>query len=349
MPDKKIFLGKITNALPANILEAGAALKSLPVAHRVTFEQNQSALLDNSNPRSGAWAKMLDLLHHDNRPVYVEIDPKTENITRLCVPMSTKVVAIDTSDKKEVFITFDGSHARHSLHRDNPDFEKFSGLLTYAKSAGTPLMVTATMHEFEIIDVRLLPPAFGKEIAIGPIHPIVPSVAVSPAKAIELFNMVNNHTCTPCHSTSNCIPYKYPYDGCWIRAHLMSFLMIAVGVTPEKVWITGNLTAKSKNVPQCAVHWGWHVAPTLLVTQHIGPAVRMVIDPSLCTGPVTEAVWKSLQGDIHATLTPSTWTGYHYLAAGTATQAQANNDMQYYRIHLDDLCAHYGPPPYNCP
>jgi hypothetical protein len=161
--------------------------------------------------------------------------------------------------------------------------------------------------------------------------------------------MVNAVTCTPCKTNATCIPYKYPYDGCWIRAHLMCYMMIAQGVTPEKIWITGKLTAKSSNVPQCAVHWAWHVAPTLLVTQPRGPAIKMVIDPSLCDKPVTEAYWKSLQGDTKAGLTPSTWEGYSFLAAGRATQAQANHDMQYYRVELDALCAEYGPSPYKCP
>src|SRR6185503_1088967 len=179
--------------------------------------------------------------------------------------------------------------------------------------------------------------------------PIPPDPPVSPQRAIDLFNMMKADTCTPCMSSSPCIPFKYPYDGCWIRAHLMCYKMIAEGETPEKIWIGfGGLEAASSNVPQCKVNWGWHVAPTLMVTQSGGPDIKMVIDPSLCDGPVTPEAWRDLQRPT-ATLTPSAWTGYAYLASGTATQAQADADMEDYRNYLDDLCADYGPSPYSCP
>jgi hypothetical protein len=128
----------------------------------------------------------------------------------------------------------------------------------------------------------------------------------------------------------------------------MCYLMMDEGETPEKIWIDGNLLALSSNVPECHVDWGWHVAPTLMVKQTSGPDIKMVIDPSLCDKPVTPEEWKSRQGDANATLTPSSCDQY-WSNGGTATQSQANNDMELYRLLLDELCGDYGPSPYECP
>jgi len=129
----------------------------------------------------------------------------------------------------------------------------------------------------------------------------------------------------------------------------MCYLMMAEGEAPEKVWINGNLLALSSNVPECHVNWGWHVAPTLMVTQTGGPDIKMVIDPSLCDKPVTPEEWKSLQGDPGATLTPTSWDHYFQSGGASVSQAQADNDMEGFRELLDDLCAQYGPSPYVCP
>jgi hypothetical protein len=126
-----------------------------------------------------------------------------------------------------------------------------------------------------------------------------------------MFNLVALKSCVvPANSQAPCIPFMYPHDGCWARAHEMRRLMIAAGVWPAKVWIDGNLTAATKNNPYCAVHWGRHVAPTLCVRTYWCAKTTYVIDPSLFTGPVTEATWKSVQGDPNATLTHTSASVY---------------------------------------
>jgi hypothetical protein len=93
-----------------------------------------------------------------------------------------------------------------------------------------------------------------------------------------------------------------------------------------------------------------------MVTQSSGPDIKMVIDPSLCTGPVTTTDWKALQGDPAAILIPTPWEDHYWdnVYTGTpvqqyATQAEADNDMEMYRLYLDELCADYGSSPYSCP
>jgi hypothetical protein len=317
----------------------------------VSFEGDRVGLLDLSHPRASVWMKMIEYLQRNNRPVYVEIDPDTEIITRLHVPEAARVWRIRPQGEDVVYVAFHTSSARHYLRRAHPDFESMLNALQAALDTGTRVLVTSTHPDFEVIDVRPLPPTFGVETPPGPPAPPVPDPPVTWDRAVELFNMMNAQSCVPCSATDPCIPFKYPRDGCWIRAHLMCYLMMDQGETPEKVWIDSpgcDLLALTSNVPECQVPWCWHVAPTLMVKQASGPDVKMVIDPSLCDKPVTLDEWKLLQGDPSAALTFSSWDKYGH-GGGTATQAQANNDMERYRICLDGLCADYGPSPYACP
>ena len=149
-----------------------------------------------------------------------------------------------------------------------------------------------------------------------------------------------------------CIPFKYPYDGCWARANEMCRLMVAMGYDPAKVWIDGNLDAASANAVGCRVQWSWHVAPTICVRSGLWLTTRKVIDPSLFTTPVTEAQWKAAQGDPNATLTETgrdiyirpPFSPLHDDAVYTATK----DDLATYRLQLYNESIQIGPPPY-CP
>jgi hypothetical protein len=126
--------------------------------------------------------------------------------------------------------------------------------------------------------------------------------------------------------------------------------MIANGGQPEKVWIQGYLNVNSHNKPDCLVQWGWHVAPTLQVDINGSPQTY-VIDPSLFNEPVSQAMWKSIQGDPSASLTPSS-ADIFYLWGGTTdpSYSQTNADLATYRNKLKLRSAGSdGPPPYtNC-
>ncbi len=125
-----------------------------------------------------------------------------------------------------------------------------------------------------------------------------------------MFNLVAATSCNPTNPQAPCIPFLYPDDGCWARAHEMCRLMSAAGVSSAKVWIDGSLTTPTKNHPACAVNWGWHVAPTLCVRTYLCSKTTYVIDPSLFTGPVSVQTWKSVQGDPSATLTHTSSSVY---------------------------------------
>ncbi|HEU5154158.1 MAG TPA: protein-glutamine glutaminase family protein, partial [Gemmatimonadales bacterium] len=175
---------------------------------------------------------------------------------------------------------------------------------------------------------------------------------VSPHRAQQLFDLLSARTCDPLTVPPPCIPFLYPDDGCWARAHEMCRLLLAEGIWPRKVWIDGNLHTLTRNNPQCYVDWGWHVAPTICVRLRFWHAEQMVIDPSLFTTPVTQTTWKGVQGDPSALLTPTAWTVYwrNYIPTDP-NYVDTNYRLDYYRLQLKNRSLlPNGPPPYAfCP
>ena len=130
--------------------------------------------------------------------------------------------------------------------------------------------------------------------------PDVESEAISEEQAQQLFNDM---------AAQKDIAFKYPNDGCYARAHLMSERMQEQGITPGKVWNYASANFDPTNGTSLRVNtkydyedkgyveWGYHVAPTVKVQRSDGTVEDMVIDPSLFDKPVTIAEWKAIQGD----------------------------------------------------
>jgi hypothetical protein len=104
-------------------------------------------------------------------------------------------------------------------------------------------------------------------------------------------------------SSIESIAFKFPRDGCYARAQIMANLLISAGVSPRKAWTFSSdaasdpLWVDSTNVPEGRVEWGYHVAPTVEVTQPDGSVQTMVIDPSMYDHPVRLDQWVSDQHD----------------------------------------------------
>lgn len=90
------------------------------------------------------------------------------------------------------------------------------------------------------------------------------------------------------------IPFKYPEDGCYARAHEMVRLLEQKNIIAAKAFIEGSLWVKTKNSPKGYVEWRYHVAPTILVQD--GDKVRpYVIDPSIFDKAVPVEEWYEIQ------------------------------------------------------
>jgi hypothetical protein len=350
----------------------------------VELEAGRRVRLDPANPRSEGFRQVLDGLRHQKLPVYLEVDPATSIITRVLIPHVTRVVDVrEAQDGLDVEIEL--SHARHVLRRSSPDFAEFERRLREAMKAGDVIALTEDdVHH--VVDIRAFKP--GPDTPLPPLPPFprppLPKWpwplrwiidfwrwrcwpwwwfsrrCMSASRAQQVFDAMAVTSCNPLTVPSPCIPFMYPDDGCWGRAHEMCRLMIAMGVLPKKVWIEraapGYLHVNTKNNPACFVEWNWHVAPTVCVRRRpwwwFGCSRELVIDPSMFTTPVSKATWKGAQNNPGATLTDSDWTIFYLWGSITdPTFTQTNQVLANYRLALQLRSqGPSGPPPYaNCP
>ena len=361
MPNPNAIVGLVTGIDPAVDRPSVQTFRDRPEGVAIQIEGQRAARLTASDRAQGQLEILIEL-QRIQHPAYLEVNPDTGAITRLLVPLVVKVAALRPSPEGAL-VELEISHARHVLRRSAPDFDELMRTLRAAEGKDTQWIVTET-DEHEIIDVR---PFLGaRALALPAPRNVVLDLwnrvwswfygCVSQDTANAMFNMASATTCNPLTVPAPCIPFLYPDDGCWGRASEMCRLMIAAGRNPAKVWIYGNLNAKTRNNPNCQVFWGWHVAPTLCVRiKWFFVTQRQVIDPSLFTKPVSEATWKSVQGDPNAQLVDTAasvfWRGSNGSTTTDPTYAQTNQVLAQYRLALKNRSlSALGPPPYaNCP
>lgn len=377
MPERSVIVSSIVSIEPSfdrSFEEVLSSARGLTVH----LEGEQEARLEPEDPRAAGFARILTALQEQKRPVYLETDPETSAITRLLIPYVSRIRDIQPGRDETLIVELELSHAVHVLPAGS-EREQLEWQLREALAAQQPVILTET-DDHQIIDVR--------KQTIGGAEPDVPFArptgrvgrrrplffasfffriwwwrcwpwwcwwpwgnAVSVAQADQAFNAMSATSCAPLTVPPPCIPFLYPDDGCWGRAHEMCRLMINMGLSPRKVWIQGYLHAATRNNPNCFVNWGWHVAPTLRVRtrRFMCCAETMVIDPSLFGGPVPEATWKGVQGDPNATLTQSDASDFLW-GQTDPTYTQTNQVLATYRLQLQNRSIQQGPPPYaNCP
>jgi len=350
---------------------------------QIVLEGDRRVRLDPASPRTRGVGPILEGLSTQRMPVYLEIDPATSTITRLLIPHVTRVVSLrPVEDGLDVELEM--SHARHVLRRGAPDFAELERQLRESMRSGGVIIVSED-DAHNIIDIRAYTP--GPDAPIPPLppfpRPTIPRLpwpltwlrdlwrwrwwpwwwfsfrCMSEARAQQVFNAMAATTCNPLTVPPPCIPFMYPDDGCWGRAHEMCRLMINLSVSPRKVWIQAAagtyLQANTRNNPNCYVQWGWHVAPTICVRRwrfFCLFAREMVIDPALFKTPVTKATWKGAQNNSGATLTDADWTIFYLWSNETdPTFVKTNQVLATYRLQLQLRSqSPAGPPPYaNCP
>ena len=146
---------------PAEMLRAERGLS-------VELEGGRRVRLDPVNPRSAGFARILDGLSKQRLPVYVEIDPATEAITRLLIPHVARVASI-SSRQGALDVELEPSHARHVLQLGKPDSADLERQLREALQGGRPVILTED-DAHNIIDIRAFTPA--PEAPLPPFPPI---------------------------------------------------------------------------------------------------------------------------------------------------------------------------------
>jgi hypothetical protein len=131
------------------------------------------------------------------------------------------------------------------------------------------------------------------------------------------------------------IPWNYPNDCCYNRAHVMAKELEAEGVDVGKVWnyaphpnIGNLLRVSTPNDPKGYVEWGYHVAPTVPVTDARGAVAKMVIDPSIAATPLTPQQWKALQGQPLSNLVLTNSAPYYRDGNGKVYSAPTDDEVR---------------------
>jgi hypothetical protein len=95
---------------------------------------------------------------------------------------------------------------------------------------------------------------------------------------------------------------RFPADGCYARTHVMVRRLLDTGLAPSKEWAFAAgyadlLWTETPHHPDGRVHWGYHVAPVLVVREPDGSTREMVFDPLLFDRPVPVEEWQNALHD----------------------------------------------------
>ena len=110
------------------------------------------------------------------------------------------------------------------------------------------------------------------------------------------------------------LPFNYPVDCCFSRAHAMCRIMESKGITCRKFWLfSGNWPVSPDLRPtnkagkpimfpddsgtRQPIIWMYHVAPIVKVVKNDGTVEDRIIDPSLARKPITKDEWRRIQGN----------------------------------------------------
>ena len=86
--------------------------------------EGRRARLDPADERSAGFAQILDGLGKLGMPVYVEVDPATDAVTRVLVPTVSPVVSVRPGEEGVLDVELEASHARHRLRLSGPDADE---------------------------------------------------------------------------------------------------------------------------------------------------------------------------------------------------------------------------------
>lgn len=91
--------------------------------------------------------------------------------------------------------------------------------------------------------------------------------------------------------THESIPFGYPDDGCFARAHKTSLILDSMGIVSVKSFLVGDLKLQTADHPQGFVQWWYHVAAAVHVK---GLNQLFVFDPTASEIPISKSAWMEL-------------------------------------------------------
>jgi hypothetical protein len=329
MPRTNAIIAPVVSISPS-VTRKGVEMirEAAPGGFSIEFGGKQTARL-LPEERNAWMLEILEALRKSGNPVYVEVHPDTQAVTRILLPLVSRIDRISEGKEGDIRVAMRMPSVVYSLPRGNPDFDELLRTLRAAYQ-GRAFMIVTDNGRHEIIDVRPFPEEFKKFYSGGPFPPdltqrlpplqnlldqimnrigdILRSLnffrwlnAITEDKANEMFALVNGSSCSPltCDPVGSwpCIPFLFPDGGCAYRAHGMYRLMKNAGVPSGKIWLFAEdanyFAVQTPNFPPsaCCVEWPQHVASTVCVRGSFPFTTTRVIDPSLFGGPASVSTW----------------------------------------------------------
>jgi hypothetical protein len=130
----------------------------------VELEGKRRVRLDPEDRRSSGFTQILDALSKQRLPVYLELDPETEGIARLLIPLIGRVADVRPLEGGDLRVELEPSHAEHVLRSSSPDFSELKRQLDEMEGTEQPVILTED-DAHQIIDVR----AYTLEAPLAPL------------------------------------------------------------------------------------------------------------------------------------------------------------------------------------
>ncbi|HKH47559.1 MAG TPA: protein-glutamine glutaminase family protein [Thermoanaerobaculia bacterium] len=248
------------------------------------------------------------------------------------------LVAVGLAKVRQVLAVEDGQvriSESHARHRRSPDVPLTVGRwYKLAIDPGTNVILGA---EEEPQAPPALPPTERFPVDLDQL----PSVTASEAAAF--FSRLRRQP----H-----IPFQYPLNGCWARAHEMCRLIERhFDGDPQqdvvaKIWNQGQLIVPTDNSPDCRVEWSYHVAPVVRVGEEL-----LVLDPALFERPVSVESWRQRQSDLSNPPVFTTRRAYDLVEGESFVAEGPGATQELLQLLWVDLIAQVyqnGPLPYQC-
>ena len=190
MNSQRKLIDGVGSFSPARENWVDKSVEALPNKVSVHFKSGQVASLDLQDPLSAHWARMIDRQTQANLPVYVEIDEESAVITGVLIPRVFTVEKLETDDRGNLLVHLHQSQAIHAVLPSDPNFDALRDSLQAAMDDGSERLITSTLSDLEIIDVRI-PPENPGDSDSDPAPPD-PDPPVSPERAEEILGEMNS-------------------------------------------------------------------------------------------------------------------------------------------------------------
>lgn len=130
---------------------------------------------------------------------------------------------------------------------------------------------------------------------------------LTPEQSHQVFAVLSHAEMPTADGGKASIPFSFPADGCYSRAHRMEEMLTEMGFASQKVFALAKVSGLDVNSlndipgasepepePDTNVHWWYHVAPLVKVRDPERGVIETVIDPSMGQSPMPLDEWEKL-------------------------------------------------------